>query len=137
MTCPLTVILADQTPLAQPKSSRRSTRRSDERNEPMQIAVNPGAGPVENSEESLAIVAMEQFIKDAKAVRFERKPKWDEDGRFGFKVYREKTTFEVLMPGLPLEQVRYMGTPGQNIWNYPRLYVDGGSWVWLLAIGVR
>ena len=40
----------------------------------------------------------------------------------------------VAMPGLPLERVRYMGEP-QNIWDFPRLYVDGDSWVWEFAIG--
>jgi hypothetical protein len=43
---------------------------------------------------------------------------------------------EVLMPGLLLSQVRYTGDGYQNIWDYPRLYVDGDSWVWKYAIEV-
>jgi len=38
--------------------------------------------------------------------------------------------FEVEMPGLPLDKVRYVSDEGQNIWDFPRLYVDGSSWVW-------
>jgi hypothetical protein len=32
--------------------------------------------------------------------------------------------------------VRYLGIPGQNIWDFPRLFVDGSSWVWKFAIAV-
>jgi hypothetical protein len=38
------------------------------------------------------------------------------------------------MPGLPVEQVRYMGESGQNIWDFPRLYVDDSSWIWEFAL---
>jgi len=38
--------------------------------------------------------------------------------------------FEVEMPGLPLDKVRFTGEDDQNIWDFPRLYVDGSSWVW-------
>ncbi|MET9402659.1 hypothetical protein [Kitasatospora sp. NPDC002965] len=40
------------------------------------------------------------------------------------------------MPGLSLDQVRWMNEPDQNIWNYPRLFVDGSSWVWWYALGI-
>ena len=42
----------------------------------------------------------------------------------------------VEMPGLPLEQVRYMGHEGQNARDYPRLYVDGASWLWEFAVNI-
>ena len=40
------------------------------------------------------------------------------------------------MPGIPTERVRYLGDPGQNIWDYPRLYVNGESGVWSIALGI-
>lgn len=39
------------------------------------------------------------------------------------------------MPGIALENVRYVGADDQNIWDFPRLYVEGSSWVW--EFGVR
>jgi hypothetical protein len=58
-------------------------------------------------------------------------------GRYKFNVVHEKTgkiVTDVDMPGIPIEKVRYTGTEDQNIWHYPRLYVDGSSWVWLYAL---
>jgi len=40
------------------------------------------------------------------------------------------------MPGLPLDLVRYTGENGQNIWNFPRLYLDDSSWVWKFAANI-
>lgn len=39
------------------------------------------------------------------------------------------------MPGLPLEQVRYTGPP-MNPFEFPRLYVDGSSWLWKFAVDI-
>src|SRR5271155_5789946 len=58
----------------------------------------------------------------------------DDDGRFAFILRLGKRKCEIQMPGLPLEQVRYTGMGGQNAWNFPRLYVDGDSWLWFLAV---
>ena len=37
------------------------------------------------------------------------------------------------MPGLPLAKVRFTGAKSQDIWTFPRLYVDDSSWVWLYS----
>ena len=59
------------------------------------------------------------------------------DGRWTFTVISPfGKSVEVEMPGIPLDEVRYLGEEDQNIWNYPRLYVDGSSWLWLYAIDV-
>lgn len=98
------------------------------------IVINPGSGPVANAEEYHAVENMKQFIVDAELPEacIRRKPAADCDGRFAFEVSLEHGNVEVLMPGIPLDEVRYMGRH-QNIWDFPRLYVDGSSWVWLFA----
>jgi hypothetical protein len=102
--------------------------------------INPGTGPVEDATEALAVEAMRQFVIDTGAESFARCPEHhDDDGRFAFAVYKrlpsgEVRRFEVDIPGLPLDRVRYVDAPGQNIWHFPRLYVDGSSWVWKFAV---
>lgn len=57
------------------------------------------------------------------------------DGRFTYRLsFSDDLRFDVEMPGLPLERVRYTGADGQRISDYPRLYVDGSSWVWKFAV---
>jgi hypothetical protein len=73
----------------------------------MQVIVNPGTGPAHG--------ATEQHAAGNMAV-----------GR----------SIEIQMPGLPVERVRYMGETGQNIWDFPRLYVDDSSWIWQFALSV-
>lgn len=43
---------------------------------------------------------------------------------------------EVRMPGLPLDQVRWLGDESGSIWNFTRLLIgeDGSSWIWALAL---
>jgi hypothetical protein len=78
--------------------------------EKVSIIINPGTWPV----------------KDAT---------FDNGGRFHFiAVDRYGKNRQIDMPGIPLEQVRYMKEDGQNIWDFPRLYVDGDSWVWYYAV---
>ena len=49
-------------------------------------------------------------------------------------IHREHSR-KIVMPGKPLDKVRYVGSPDQNIWDYLRLFVDGKSWVWEFAVG--
>lgn len=37
------------------------------------------------------------------------------------------------MPGLPLDKVRYVKGEKRSILEFPRLYVDGSSWIWYIA----
>jgi hypothetical protein len=106
----------------------------------MTIVVNPGTGSCEDATEELATIAMKQFVVDAKLDSFKRgDPRHDTaDGRFSFVAFRtdkrgrhQKITVD--MPGWPLDRVRYLGPP-QNIWDFPRLYVNGGSWVWCYGV---
>jgi hypothetical protein len=47
---------------------------------------------------------------------------------------KDQRTVLIEMPGLPLDEVRYVDDDEQNIWDFPRLYVDGGSVVWCYAV---
>ena len=102
------------------------------------IIINPGSGPVEGAEVHHAEANMTHFLADAgveDAVVIRAK-KHDQDGRFGFYVLNEASLrfCEVRMPGLSLDKVRYMGEEHQNIWHFPRLFINGDSWVWKFAI---
>ena len=103
------------------------------------IIINPGTGPVGGRPTSKrARENMKTFCEDCKAdpktIRRESS-KDDGEGRFGFTMTgQDGKTYQIDMPGLPLDRVRFTGAPEQNIWNYPRLYVDGNSWVWKFAV---
>lgn len=56
------------------------------------------------------------------------------DGRYPFRVTVNGRSHLVEMPALPLDAVRFLGGAGQNIWDFPRLFVDGSSWVWKYAL---
>lgn len=107
----------------------------------MYVIINPGTGPVDG-EEGEAWNNMAQFVQDLEERGIEvegyNKPEADsDDGRFLFNVIlKEGITREVEMPGVPLENVRWLDREDQNIWDFPRLYVDGSSWVWKFALNV-
>jgi hypothetical protein len=108
------------------------------------VIINPGSGPVPRANVRSAIANMKHWCKEAGPLyTFVRDEKLEDgDGRFGFRVTHmrpekrrpSKRLVEckhtVLMPGLPIARVRYAREAGQNIWDFPRLYLDGNSWVW-------
>ena len=96
------------------------------------INVNPGAGPVSGSTRENADKNMQKFLEDTKSDSFEFVKEKD-NGRFTYALRKGEWVAEIQMPGLPLEKVRYMKEPGQSIWDFPRLYVDRSSWIWLYA----
>jgi hypothetical protein len=99
------------------------------------IIMNPGAGHVPDAHEKNAIANMSQLALDAELREYKRKPTDDDEGRFAFDVIdKHGVARTVDMPGLPLERVRYVDKATQNIWDFPRLYVDGSSWVWMFAV---
>mgnify|MGYP001559567311 CR=1 FL=1 len=106
-----------------------------------QIIINPGSGPVEGATLENAIENMKHYLTDCgleKDFRFVHLADKDEDGRFHFIVFEDDWNRGIHhfidMPGLPLDKVRYVQAKGQNIWNYPRLYIDGSSWVWCFSM---
>jgi hypothetical protein len=100
--------------------------------------INPGTGPVYDATAEYAEANMDQLLADCNLPapgRWERTP--DKDcggGRYAFSIHCADRSCEVEMPGRPLDEVRYTKAPGQNIWHYPRLYVDGDSGVWKFAV---
>ncbi len=106
------------------------------------LVINSDAGPVDDSTETEAVRNMLRFVADVhdrRGVLFlaDRVPDNDYDGRFRFRLFLPGSDEEHLvdMPGLPLDQVRWMGPESGNIWHFPhRLYVDGSSWVWKHAV---
>lgn len=111
--------------------------------QPLRIVINPGSGPVKDATPALAAANMPQLLRDAgipDAV-WTPEPAHDydneyHDGRFAFVLTRDGRSAEVQMPGRPLDEVRYLDQKNQNIWDYPRLYVDDSSWVWLFAVRI-
>lgn len=124
------------------------------------VICNPGAGPVlgegihvEHAARNIGVL-VEDLVAAGVAASWEplfydRLPeRWQwaqmggtrysdqHDGRFPFIVTVDGVEHFVEMPGIPLHEVRYVKLPSQNIWDFPRLYVDGSSWVWQYALNV-
>lgn len=105
----------------------------------MKVIINPGTGPVTNASEEHATENIKHFLTDIGIpnVSWVRTPNKDYgESRYAFLIWKDRQCHEVQMPGLPLERVRFMENEGQNVWDFPRLYVDGGSWIWCIAIGL-
>lgn len=110
------------------------------------FGLNQGSGPVANATVASAKANIKVFAGDLRergieVLAVQRKEKLDHGkGRYAFELKLRrgvyKKTIEVHMPGIPVKRVRYMGERGQNILQYPRLYVDGSSWAWMYAIEV-
>lgn len=104
------------------------------------VYVNPGTEPLATSTAEQAEVNMPTLIHDVGvSATFTRRADLDydakyQDGRYAFVLAYEGADCEVQMPGIPVELVRYMKLSNQNIWDFPRLYVAGSSWVWCYAI---
>ncbi|MBY8341983.1 hypothetical protein LXH13_06300 [Streptomyces spinosirectus] len=105
------------------------------------IIINPGSGPVseateENATGNTAVFVLDLGAKGLPVSDAVRHPEADYgDGRYAFTLaMADGRSIEIQMPGLPVERVRYLGEDGQNIWDFPRLYVDDSSWVWNYAL---
>ena len=105
----------------------------------MNIIINPGSGPVGGADADHARVNIEAFLADLRAEGHTVAlvgPGPEVEGRWRFDITVDGKPHEIEMPGIPLAAVRYMADPSQDIWEYPRLYVDGSSWVWRYALNV-
>lgn len=58
------------------------------------------------------------------------------DGRFPFRLTVNGHQSIVEMPGLELAAVRYVQAPDQSIIDFPRLYINGSSWVWCYGVDI-
>lgn len=105
----------------------------------MSIVINPGTQDTDDFGWECAYDNMKQFIKDCEIELYIVKSNFEpeDNGRYWFKLESKEIdgySVEVEMPALPLEQVRYIKEKDQNVWDFPRLYVDGSSWLWCFAI---
>lgn len=111
----------------------------------MSIIINPGTEPLDAaiSTEQNATANMAVFVENLRAAGITvaavtRTSDDDHAGRYAYQIDDSELagarTIKIEMPGLPLDEVRYMDEPGQDIWDFPRLYVDGTSWVWMFAL---
>lgn len=103
----------------------------------MNIVVNPGSGPVDGETSwDNAYENITTYIADCeipmRIVRSEHEP---DEGRYLFVLKNDEYDYqiEVEMPGLPLDKVRYVEGDKRSILDFPRLYVDGSSWIWYIA----
>lgn len=104
----------------------------------MSILINPGSGPVgkevswDNAYENIRA-----YIADCEIpMRIVSSQHEDDEGRYLFVLRNDEYDYqiEVEMPGLPLESVRYVKGEKRSILDFPRLYVDGSSWIWYIGI---
>lgn len=109
----------------------------------MTIIINPGSGPVEGATEEWAafnagVFTGELIQAGLTVVWAERRTDLDHNGRAGWAVLLEGDDEPTLieMPGISFDRVRYIEHPSQNIWDFPRLYIDGSSWVWKFAVEI-
>ncbi|MEV7123954.1 hypothetical protein [Kitasatospora griseola] len=109
----------------------------------MPILINPGTGPLPEFTRTAAAENMAHFVEDLAQLGtvvagFAAAPGLDYgEGRYAFLLeLPEGRSAEVQMPGMPVDQVRYMKTEDQNPFAFPRLYVDGSSWLWWYALSM-
>lgn len=106
----------------------------------MALSINPGSGAVLDSTDAEAIANIQHFILDLqldREIHWLREPRHDERGRYTFLLYPQQWITPrpctlVDMPGRPLDRVRWR--QGLDPWLFPRLYVDGSSWLWGFAL---
>ena len=103
------------------------------------LLLNPGAGPLPEAVRVVAMANAKVFVDDIRAAHgytdVRLVPGEEKDGRWSFRLTCDGDEHDLDMPGLPLAQVRYTGHP-QNPFDYPRLYVDGSSWLWKFAVNM-
>ncbi len=104
----------------------------------MNVIINPGSGPVEGASIRSAIANTRAFVAElghsSPRVTVRRERRVPDGGRYAFTLTRGVREVAVDMPGIPLDRVRYV--KGRNAWTFPRLYVDGSSWLWEFAVDI-
>lgn len=103
------------------------------------IIINHGSQDIEELGFEQAYKNMKVFIEDCEIELFIAQARLtpEDNGRYFFELktpLSREVFWEIEMPSLPLEKVRFINEKSQNIWDFPRLYVDGSSWVWKYAI---
>ena len=106
----------------------------------MKVCVNPGSGPVTGRTNiRSACRNVRVFADDVRSLGVPVRKltvvgRLDE-GRLRAFLRSGRRTVEIEMPGLPIDRVRWLSSK-QDIWQFPRLYVNSGSWVWKFAVDI-
>jgi len=109
--------------------------------------VNHGSEPISEASLCLAEVAVDRFAQQAAQVHGMRLrgrcrlPEADRHGRFGFVLTfawaaGQEIDHEIAMPGVSLDLVEYRAQDRTSCWDFYRLYLNGGSWLWEFAINL-
>jgi len=98
------------------------------------VGINPGTGDqpdatLPNAWQAIAAFIADLAEMDVTVTRVDRRPDVDQGGWFGFILHHDGKSTRVEMPGVPLAEVRESGPLGAV-----RVYVDGSSWLWGLAL---
>ncbi|WAZ20200.1 hypothetical protein STRCI_001300 [Streptomyces cinnabarinus] len=105
----------------------------------MHVIIKPGSEPVPLATERQAAHAAAVFVLDLcgslQVVGAARTPESDRgQGWYAFTLtMADGRAVVIQMPGLPLDQVRYMDDERETTWD-PRLYVNGRALVWRSAL---
>jgi len=102
------------------------------------VIINPGTGAVSDATQENAEANVKKFIEDlGGSATIGDHIGDDGEGRWDYEITGpDGSPHEVSMPGLPIDQVRWLDWEDQDIWDFPRMYVDGSSWVWKFALNV-
>lgn len=102
------------------------------------VFINPGAGRIGAGTVTRARENIRAFVKDLgydkPRVEIIGDGDLEDDGRYAFGLKRGVRETTVSMPAYPLDKVRILHNDNQNPWHFPRLYVDGSSWLWCFAV---
>lgn len=106
----------------------------------MSLIINPGTGPVaaataENAQRNMCVFVDDVSRQFGGSVKFEslHHPDDGRDGRWQFAVEGERVgRHDVWMPGCPIGIATGEDCP--SIFDQPRLYVNGSSWLWGFAV---
>lgn len=100
------------------------------------ILISPGSGPLNvhnrrHAEENVAAF-VEELRLDGVEWSLGELDKFS--GRYVFTLRYCGRVLEGLMPGLPGAEVRFYNRPDQDIFSFPRLFLQGSSWCWIWAV---
>lgn len=98
------------------------------------IVINPGAGDTIEGTVSQSEINIKQFIADLGVDATYEFIELCKNSRHSYRLHSGGKSHVIDIPALPLQDVRYIAEVRQNAWHFPRLYVDGVSWLWYYAL---